>query len=169
MATNGIAQLMAKMGKKPGESDPAASEPGIFMILKKMGIDPHLMIAEFMGQASPMLEAVLNEIRAFDAKQDARFEALATKLESMDEQIKSLNPDYVPESFRQGLMAIDENLREPEFVTNPDDPDGGAVDMSELDADKLRENGSLGDADVHSLEPDPGPAPVKIKPPARRK
>lgn len=104
----------------------------ISQLLGMLGINPDKML----GDAQAMLQAFEDQRAKEHNALLSEFRALNDKLGTMDQAIKALNPDYVPEEFKAGELVIAGESESP-FLTNPDHPDGGAVDMDELDRDKL--------------------------------
>jgi hypothetical protein len=113
---------------------------GFMNMLKMAGLDPEKIVQDAMAAAGPEIEKIMGNIQTkiddFEANRAKEFAALSAKLDSMDEAIKSMKPDYVPEDFAAGAVPL--LLAAPaEVVTNPESPEGGAVDMAALDPEKL--------------------------------
>jgi len=121
---------------------------GFELMLKAAGIDPQKLAEQAMERFLPELEkfkgTVVDTIKAEVIEPmaqsfavhvatvlEANNSALMLKLESLDNAIHALNPGYTP-------LVVDLSK-----VTNPDTPEGGAVDMSKLDPEKLANQGSL--------------------------
>lgn len=105
---------------------------GFEQVLKMMGIDPQKLVSD----AQAMLDQFEERMKL---RQDAllhEFQGLNEKLADMDKAIKKMDPDYVPDDFKSGdYLVVGE--AEAQALTNPDMPDGGAVDMSTLDPERI--------------------------------
>lgn len=147
---------------------------GFELMLKAMGVDPQKMAEDAMAKFGPQLEefkvTVVETIKTeviepmaakfaenFQGVLAMRDQAFLDKLSSMDAALAQVVPGYSP-------TVVDLSK-----VTNPDTPNGGAVDMAKLDPARLAQQGSAaeqeampqGQVDVSSLETSNGQGGVE--------